>query len=472
MRMPAYEIALPDVNRLTKPIGNAIMDYRGAMDKRDEFKLREQKVSDEQKQRRLKEAGNLLSYIKGVQDPTQKQALYKQFQASDPDFAKTYANMPMDQAIDWVVAKSGVGAPSDPTSSMREYKLAQSQGYKGSFMDFKNSGSSPQTRYMNQDGNLIAIEPGKEPKVVFKKAPSIAERMLQGLNAEQPQPPAQGGVIQQSNPVAPQADPHIQLTAGDAPQAAPQQEMVQIPGFPPMPREKAQALRSAMALEGNKAGVDLLDSALSPKSNQIGEAGSNEVDKQLINSGNALSRLFEIQRQFKPEYQTFETKFGMAWTDFKDKWGVLRKNMPPEERQGLEAYRKFRLSAIDNINRYIKEITGAQMSEAEAVRLRQGAPDAGDGLFGGDGPTTFKAKMDQTIRTMGLAQMRSYYLKKNGFAGTGEQASGLMSLEQMENKVEERTQALLQDATARGLSPQQAIPAVKQQLQQEFGIAI
>jgi len=112
------------------------------------------------------------------------------------------------------------------------------------------------------------------------------------------------------------------------------------------------------------------------------------------------------------------------------------------------------------------------MSEAEATRLRQGAPDAGDSIWGGDGPTTFKAKMDQTIRTMGLAQMRFYYLKKNGFAGSGEQAAGLMSLQQMENKVEERTQQLLQDATARGVPQNEAIPMIKQQLQSEFGMAI
>jgi hypothetical protein len=288
-----------------------------------------------------------------------------------------------------------------------QYQIAKGQGYKGTLLDFmkaRNPQQRPQagSNWRNVGGSLIAPGPDGKPRVIYqpKKEPTLAERLLFPNQGTSPAPqPQERGFIKQSFEGAPQGDPNIIKTASaETPQAGP--EMVDIPGVGKMPRERAEKARAAFILEGNKAAADMFDQALKPDTTMMpGEAANNEIDKQLLNTTNALSRLGEIERLFEPRFQTFETKAGMAWTDLMDRFSTTRDSIPPEELKDLEDYRSFRLSAIDNINRYIKEITGAQMSEAEATRLRQGAPDAGDGILGGDGPTTFMAKLKQTKRT-------------------------------------------------------------------------
>jgi hypothetical protein len=64
----------------------------------------------------------------------------------------------------------------------------------------------------------------------------------------------------------------------------------------------------------------------------------------------------------------------------------------------LEDYTTFKEDAWDNFNRYVKEITGAQMSENEVSRLRLAIPDPAR-----DGPVAFKAKMTRAIQVLDRA---------------------------------------------------------------------
>jgi hypothetical protein len=72
-----------------------------------------------------------------------------------------------------------------------------------------------------------------------------------------------------------------------------------------------------------------------------------------------------------------------------DKAGIP---LSKDNRDKLEAYSTFQNDAFDNMNRYIKEITGAQMSESEADRLRKAMPDPQR-----DSPVEFKAKLDRSM---------------------------------------------------------------------------
>ena len=65
------------------------------------------------------------------------------------------------------------------------------------------------------------------------------------------------------------------------------------------------------------------------------------------------------------------------------------------------------------MNQYIKDITGAQMSEFEAKRLRKAIPDPGDTLLGGDDPIAYQAKMASALDEFAKAKARyEYYLQK------------------------------------------------------------
>jgi hypothetical protein len=136
-----------------------------------------------------------------------------------------------------------------------------------------------------------------------------------------------------------------------------------------------------------------------------------QVEEKVIASQEGLARLAEIEKQFKPEFQEIPTRLRAKYSGVKEKFGL---ELPEEERQALAEYSEFRRQALNNINLYIKEITGAQMSEKEADRLRKAMPDPGDGLFDGDSPTEFQAKLKGVMRQLRLAHARYNYIRRNG----------------------------------------------------------
>ncbi|MEQ8822750.1 MAG: hypothetical protein RIC14_00070 [Filomicrobium sp.] len=229
-QLPAWQVNVPNVNNLVKPIGNALAFYRESMDKqvqhnalqddRDrqhEFRqsqaaqrqansdrsfglqqqrfdanrayqnqqigLQQRKYTDEQKQQRLSQAGRLASHIKGIADPAQKEALYGQFMAADPDLARTLGSMPMDQGLDWVMAKSGVGSIS-PVDQAKIQKLrAQTEKIKAGgqtgFPDFGASG-------LDADGNLILAQYRND----LEGSPYATPNMPNGATNDTPKPRA------------------------------------------------------------------------------------------------------------------------------------------------------------------------------------------------------------------------------------------------------------------------------------------
>jgi hypothetical protein len=90
-----------------------------------------------------------------------------------------------------------------------------------------------------------------------------------------------------------------------------------------------------------------------------------EVEGKQITYREALTRLEGIERDFKPEYQEVGSRLGAKWTSIQAKLG---RDVGKKDRTFLIKYAKYKREASENINRYIKEITGAQMSEKEADR--------------------------------------------------------------------------------------------------------
>jgi hypothetical protein len=150
------------------------------------------------------------------------------------------------------------------------------------------------------------------------------------------------------------------------------------------------------------------------KGEQFQKPANNKIETKIVDSEEGYARLQTIRDQFKREYQTFVGQGRGAWLELKDRFGQLA----PDEERYLREFSQFRQSTAQNLNLYIKEITGAQMSEAEAKRLSQGVPVAGNGIFDGDSPTRFQAKMNQTLRDLAFARMRYHYMRSGGWNGT------------------------------------------------------
>ena len=124
----------------------------------------------------------------------------------------------------------------------------------------------------------------------------------------------------------------------------------------------------------------------------LGKAAQNKVQEGEIDVDKALLRLSNIRESYRPEFLQMPTQLWLGGLEWADKAGI---KISDEQRQFLEAGTNFAQDAWDNFNRYVKEITGAQMSENEVNRLRRAIPDPAH-----DGPTVFKAKLDRSFTIM------------------------------------------------------------------------
>lgn len=195
-----------------------------------------------------------------------------------------------------------------------------------------------------------------------------------------------------------------------------------------------------------------------------GKPAQNKVDEGLLDTGMRLQKLTAIEQQFKPEFMQYGTKIGAAWSSLKDK-----ANMPldPGEQELLTKFSQFRRNAIDSLNEYIKSITGAAMTDTEAQRILRGLPNPGTGIFDGDSPTEFKAKMDDAIKQLRVAEARFVYIKRNGLT------VGDVPLDRMPRLMNERGAELEKAVRAQNaqLSDVDVRKLVKRNLAQEFGLA-
>lgn len=152
--------------------------------------------------------------------------------------------------------------------------------------------------------------------------------------------------------------------------------------------------------------------------NDITVASKSAAQKEIMSINDQYSRVRDIAQSYQRKFTEVPTKFEKFWDATKEKFGG---KLSPEDEKELREYTTFRSRVVNNINRYIKYITGAQMSEKEADRLRLPLPDTGEGggifsVFKGDSHSQFQAKLDNVMRELGLANARyNYYLNK-GFS--------------------------------------------------------
>lgn len=290
-------------------------------------------------------------------------------------------------------------------------------------------------------------------------------RRFGGGPAPAPAPAAPGPVRPQS--MAPGAAPMTPMPMADAgpgmdpniirTQAAPQAPakpatppgMVDTPMGPMSPAE-ARQMGFLLALKGKgPAGQMLVDSA---DPNKLGKEVRNKVDEAEFNATQQLARLKAIRDGFKPEYQTFEGQMKQFGVGIADSFETLRGKLDPATLQKHAEYKAWASDAYDNMNRYIKEITGAAMSEVEAQRIRKAIPDPQN-----DGPTAFKAKMEAAVKQGQLAIARMRFLRQNGFngqpwGGTAEDAARMLPLDRMNTMIRADTSKLLQQLKAQNPS--------------------
>lgn len=188
-----------------------------------------------------------------------------------------------------------------------------------------------------------------------------------------------------------------------------------LPQGDPRRTEIGKVIAKAGAQNGVKMSVDkdgnitLLTNA---DQSELTPATKNKVQEESLKTSDSLRRIKGIIESFDPAFLSKPYRAKQAYNNFAEGWGF--KELNENEELSLAEYTEFGRKSIENINLYIKQITGAQMSEAEASRLRLAIPDFGDAWWRGDGPTKFKAKMLDVYEQLILSQARYNYVRKNG----------------------------------------------------------
>jgi hypothetical protein len=416
------------------------------------------------RQQQVQQMGALAQAAMAEKDPARRQAIHARIISMHPDGANLdpiYRDPERGVAL---IAQEAQGFVSDLDRRAKESQI----GMQGAHAEYYRAQARQAGTKSSLDENLGRLIGGMIPG-----APAAAP---QGGPTMQPQsfggPGPQGAApMPVGNPQAAgpqQGDPNLILA--QAPQQQPQaepdlsggQEMVQTP-LGPRTREQAQRLGFALALGGKgDAGKMIAESA---QQGMPGKEARNEIEKRLFAATEQKARIGAIRASFKPEWQTVDEQlkqYGISWVD---SIGPLRHKIPPAMRQSHAEYTQYRQDAFTNMNQYIKDMTGAAMSEQEAVRLRKGIPDPEK-----DGPTAFQAKLENSSAQADLAHARMNYLLRKGFQGKAWESG--VSLERMQGIINQRGAQI--EKIMREQNPQAPPQAIQREtfrlVKQEFGI--
>jgi len=129
-----------------------------------------------------------------------------------------------------------------------------------------------------------------------------------------------------------------------------------------------------------------------------------DLQTRLTQSNEQYDKLYKLYQSFDPSFLQYQGKINSLVTSIKDKAGI---DLTEAEKNFLTAFSTFEQEAAEGLNKYIKDITGAQMSEAEAQRLKQGYPNVSDS------PTQFQSKLENLMLNNTLSLARTNFFIKN-----------------------------------------------------------
>jgi hypothetical protein len=187
-----------------------------------------------------------------------------------------------------------------------------------------------------------------------------------------------------------------------------------------------------------------------------------ELEKGVLTSAEAIGRLNSIYETYNPNYLNIPFRAKQEWAGLKGKFQQL----DPKDKQTLTGYSTFKQNALQNLNKTIKDLTGAAMGVQEADRIIASMPNAGTTVFGGDSPDEFEAKLENVVKQTKYALARQNYALKQGIK---EKAWEKISLSDMPSIVNKRSEEI---AKAYKLDPKKPADkeTIKRQLAAEFGI--
>jgi hypothetical protein len=194
----------------------------------------------------------------------------------------------------------------------------------------------------------------------------------------------------------------------------------------------------------------------------LSKTTASKVEEGVLTSAEAMSRLNSIYGTYRPEYLNVPFRAKQEWTNLAGKF----KDVSPKDKQILTGYYEFKQNALQNLNKTIKDLTGAAMGVQEADRIIASLPNAGSTVFGGDSPVEFEAKLNNAVQQTKYALARQTYALKSGIK---KDAWEKIPLSDMPSIVNKRAEEI---GKAYKLDPNKEADkqTIKRQLAAEFGI--
>jgi hypothetical protein len=243
------------------------------------------------------------------------------------------------------------------------------------------------------DGNLVnpitgeVIFKGTKPQARILTADEVAERKL----------PTSGGQVYQMS-----ADGKIEPVSGT------------LPTKENKPATSIEEFQFYQSQGGKKSYENFMkdktpSTSVTVNTGELSKGTKGKLEETILSTGDAVTRLNDIQASYRPEYQTIQFKGAQQWSTLKDKFSTLK----PNEQAQLSRFAQYRQNTTQNLNLTIKELTGAAMGEKEAERIISTLPNAGTSIFDGDSPTEFKSKLDNALQKTKWALARKNYSLRN-----------------------------------------------------------
>ena len=296
---------------------------------------------------------------------------------------------------------------------------------------------------------------------LLTQAPNVAGKVLptieafRKLNAPQEFDLAEGQVRYRVDPNTGQAMP----VAGAPKPTMPPSKIQEFLAYSNMTPEQQRAfVELQKAGSGGATVYNYPPGALAPD-----KGTRKDIETALVSSGERLALYNQIEAQFRPEFLQPKFRVGQTWNAIKDKAGA---GLTDQERQSLSDFSQFKQNSITNLNKTIKDLTGAAMGVQEAARIITSLPNPGQGLFDGDSPVEFESKLNESMRQLRLVEARNSYILRRGLSFKD------VPLNDMPKIINDRAAELARqfNVDLKNITPQQK-QAISRQLSVEFGIS-
>lgn len=220
-----------------------------------------------------------------------------------------------------------------------------------------------------------------------------------------------------------------------------------------------------ISIKTDKEGNQVISIGGKAQTGEITKKTRGAVEADILESNATYADMKAIVGKVEDKFLEMPTRIGAAWTSLKEKWKVGE--VSDEDRQELAEYTDFRRESISSLNAYIKQITGAAMSELEAKRLMKAMPTPGMGLFDGDSPTEFRTKLKGVMKSLDRVTARNNYVAKYGLTSFEE-----IPLDQMDGIIRRRGDTIYRElkATWKDMSEAELKKRTKKELSEEFGL--